>query len=43
MKSKLLLVLLISLSLFLSGCNFDESFERNQEHDGDDIDVIKNI
>jgi hypothetical protein len=27
----------------LSGCNFDESFERNQEHDGDDIDVIKNI
>ena len=43
MKSKLLIILLVSLSLFLSGCNFDESFESNQQHDGDDMDVIRDI
>ncbi|MEI6119399.1 MAG: hypothetical protein WCP92_09780 [bacterium] len=43
MKSKLLIVLLVSLSLFLSGCNFDETFESTQQHDGDDMNVIRDI
>ena len=43
MKSKVLIIFLVSLSLFLSGCDFDEMFESNQQHDGDDMNVIKNI
>lgn len=43
MKSKLLILSLVSLSLFLSGCGFDESLESNQQHDGDDMNVIQNI
>lgn len=43
MKSKVLIILLVSLSLFLSGCNFDETFESNQQHDGDDMNVIRDI
>ena len=43
MKSNLLIILLISFSLFLSGCDFDEMFESNQQHDGDDMNVIRDI
>ena len=43
MKSKLLVIIIISLSLFLSGCGFDESLETNQQHDGDDINVVQNV
>ncbi len=27
----------------MSGCGFDEPLERNQQHDGDDINVIQDI
>ena len=43
MRVRLSLLLLLSLSLFLSGCSFDESLEGNQQHDGDDMNVIQNI
>ncbi len=43
MKTKISLLLLLSLSLLLSGCGFDESLESNQQHDGDDMNVIQDI
>lgn len=43
MKSSLFFLSLVSLSLLLSGCSFDESFEKNQQHDGDDMNVIQNV
>lgn len=43
MKYKLLILSVISLSLFLSGCSLDEMFETNQQHDGDDINVVRDI
>jgi len=43
MQSKLSILLLISFSLLLSGCGFDESLETSQQHDGDDMNVIQNI
>ncbi|MEI6673402.1 MAG: hypothetical protein WCL02_09225 [bacterium] len=43
MKLKIYLIFLLSLSLFLGGCSFDESLESTQQHDGDDINVLQNI
>ena len=43
MKSKLVLLFLCSTLLFLSGCGFDESLEKTQQNDGDDINVIQDI
>jgi len=43
MKIKLNILLLFSILLFLSWCSFDESFEKNSQRDGDDMDVIQNI
>jgi len=43
MKTNISLLLIVSLSLLLSGCGFDESLESNQQHDGDDMNVIQNI
>jgi len=43
MKSPLLLLLLVSFSFLLSGCGLDESFESNQQNDGDDINIIQDV
>ncbi|MEI7557518.1 MAG: hypothetical protein WCJ45_01375 [bacterium] len=43
MRTKSYLLFLVSFSLLLSGCGFDEPLERNQQHDGDDINVIQDI
>jgi predicted small secreted protein len=43
MKSCLFFLSLASLSLLLNGCNFDESFEKDQQHDGDDMNVIQTV
>ncbi|MEI8008361.1 MAG: hypothetical protein WCI00_02745 [bacterium] len=43
MKTKISLLLIVSLSFLLSGCGFDESLENNQQHDGDDMNVIQDI
>jgi hypothetical protein len=43
MKSQLILFFVLFLSLVLSGCNFDEGFEDNQQMDGDDFNVIQDI
>lgn len=43
MKRVLLCVLLFAPVLLLSGCTFDEMFEKNQQKDGDDIQVIQDV
>lgn len=35
--------MILSLSLFLGGCSFDESLESSQQRDGDDMNVIQDI
>ena len=43
MKRILLISLSLSTLLLLSGCGFDESLEKNQLRDGDDLRVIGDV